>query len=153
VIDEMEWDEPTDGIMEEAIASPEVEVVSEASTVNFDPETPVVFEAEIGTQEQHPGSLNGTQETTAPPPAIPEASDFEAETATQEQQDRQINLTPALPQGLLAPGKDISSEDNPEAKQNLEPVSSNDVDLPQPETLDPQPEPEKKKNSDSDANS
>jgi len=153
VIDEMEWDEPTDGIMEEAIASPEVEVVSKASTVNFDPETPVVFEAETVTQEQHPDSLNGTQETTAPPPAIPEASDFEAETATQEQQDRQINPTPALPQGLLAPGKDISSEDNPEAKQNLEPVSSNDVDLPQPETLDPQPEPEKKKNSDSDANS
>ncbi len=153
VIDEMEWDEPTDGITEEAIASGEAPVISETSqevsTLNSNPEAPVVSIAETATQEQHPTTvLNTTQETTAPPPTIPEALDATALPRTAQQD--QINPTPVLPQGLLSPGNDILSEDNPESSQNSEPGNSHDLDLPQSKTLEPQPE--KKKNSDSNAN-
>jgi hypothetical protein len=177
VIDEMQWDEPTDSTTEEAIASSRLEFYEEAvseqpSVQESSTETPAqsaiseedreAFSEEVQTQ-----SLDSSQNTTSPPPIVAEAvlnsEQQDTETVTSEppaqpaisEDDREAFSEEVQNQSLdSTENTTLPASAVAETADTLRLEQANfDVDLPQPEALNlEQPDNEKKKPSNSDVN-
>jgi hypothetical protein len=149
VIDEMEWDDPTDGIMEEAIASPlEFGEAAKQNALQLgqqeepspDSTTPVVSVVNMQATESESLNIQTTSENLA---QTTDDTGLDLESETAPNLNSESLSTPTTPQtNSDSDGKTFSPETASDCPESSLPSPKNisDVDYSQPETINSQPD-------------